>query len=90
MTDEKSFAEKGLEKNVELWEKWTGAYMDTMFKAMDKTMEQSTTLQDNVNKAVSMAVHAQTATMMTMLKTMQDQLEKLTDKVDEYLHANEE
>lgn len=89
MSEEKNFVEKGFDKNVELWEKWTGAYMDTMFKAMDKTMEQSTALQQQIDKAVSMAVHAQSAAMMTTLQTMQDQLEKLTNKVDEFLHADD-
>lgn len=87
MTEDKNFVEKGLEKNVELWEKWTGAYMDTMFKAMDKTMEQSATFQEHIDKAVSMAFHAQSAAMMNTLQTMQDQLEKLTNKVDEFIHA---
>ncbi|MCB8923810.1 MAG: hypothetical protein H6662_19700 [Ardenticatenaceae bacterium] len=89
MTEDKGFVEKGMEKNMELWEKWTGAYMDTMFKAMDKTMQQSSVFQEQVNRAVSAAVHAQSAAMMTSLQTMQDQLEKLTNKVDEFLHADE-
>lgn len=89
MTEEKSYVEKGLDKNVELWERWTGAYMDTMFKAMDKTMEQSSAFQEHVNKAVSMAFHAQSSAMMTMLETMQNQLDQLTTKVDELLHADE-
>lgn len=89
MTEDKNFAEKGLERNMELWEKWTGAYMDTMFKAVDRTMQQSTSFQEHLNKAVSMAVHAQSAAMMTALQTMQGQLEQLTNKVDELLHADE-
>jgi uncharacterized coiled-coil protein SlyX len=89
MSEEKTFVEKGMDKNVELWERWTGAYMDTMFKAMDKTMEQSNAFQEHVNKAVSVAFHAQSSAMMTMLETMQGQLEKLTNKVDELLHADE-
>jgi hypothetical protein len=52
MSEEKSF----FEKNMEMWERWTSSYMDTMAAAMEKTMEQSTALRKQVDKTVATAV----------------------------------
>ena len=52
MSEDKSF----FEKNMEMWERWTSSYMDTMASAMEKTMEQSSALQKQVDKAVATAV----------------------------------
>ncbi len=83
--DEKSF----FEKNMEMWEKWTGSYTDFMFKAMEKGMEQSATIQKQIDKAVGMAVHAQSEAMLTAIKSLEQQVEALANKVDEVIKSRE-
>ena len=43
------------EQNVALWEKWTSQYTDTMFKAMEKSMDQSSSIRSQLDKAVNSA-----------------------------------
>ena len=47
------------EQNIALWEKWTSSYTDTMFKAMEKTLEQSSTFRGQVDRAVNSAMSTQ-------------------------------
>jgi len=72
-------------KNMEMWEKFTSSYMDTMFKTVDKTLEQSKTLREQVDKAVSSAMETQLDATMSAIETMQRQLEALSTKIDELL-----
>ncbi len=72
-------------KNMEMWEKFTSSYMDSMFKTVDKTLEQSKAIREQVDKAVSTAVHTQMDATMSTLETMQRQLEALSVKIDELL-----
>ena len=44
MSEEQSF----FERNMEMWERWTNSYMDTMSKTMEQTMEQSNVLRKQV------------------------------------------
>ena len=81
MGDEKSI----LQQNIEMWEKMTGTYMDSMFKAVEKTMEQSAAFQGRINETVSNAVGAQLDATLEAMKAMQRQLESLTEKVDKLL-----
>jgi hypothetical protein len=87
------------EKNVEIWEKWTNTYMDTMAKAMDKTMEQSTAFRHQMEKAmeqsesfrkqmdeaVATAVNTQLDATLAALKSLEQQVENLSSKIDELL-----
>lgn len=81
MSEEKSF----FEKNMEMWERWTSSYMDTMAAAMDKTMEQSTALRKQVDKTVATAVGAQMDAMLAAIRSLEKQIETLSDKLDEML-----
>jgi hypothetical protein len=72
-------------KNLEMWEKFTTSYMDTMFKTVEKTLEQSKVFKDQVDKAVASAMETQRDVTMTSLETLQRQLEALTSKVDELI-----
>jgi hypothetical protein len=81
MSEEKSF----FEKNMEMWEKWTSTYMDTMSKAMERTMEQSTAFRKQMDKAVSTAVSAQMDATVAGLKALETQVEMLASKIDELL-----
>jgi hypothetical protein len=68
-----------LEKNIEMWERLTGSYMDSMFKAMQKTMEQSTTFREKIDEAVSSAV----GTQMEAIEKAMEQSESFRKQVDE-------
>ena len=85
MGEERSF----FEKNMEMWEKWTSTYMDTMYKAMDKTMEQSAAFRKQVDKAVSTAVGAQFDAMLSGIKALEKQVETLSAKMDELLQEDD-
>lgn len=81
MSEEKSI----LEQNVEMWEKMTGSYMDSMFKTMERTMEQSTVLQERINEAVSRTVNTQLEATLSTMRAMERQLASLNEKVDRLL-----
>lgn len=72
-------------KNMEMWEKFTSSYMDSMFKTVDKTLEQSKAFKEQVDKAVSSAMKTQMDATMTALESMQRQLETVSAKIDELL-----
>jgi uncharacterized protein YceH (UPF0502 family) len=78
------------EKNVEMWERWTSSYMDTMARAMDKTMEQSATFRQQVEKAAAMAVDAQLDAMLAGLKALEKQVEMLSARIDELLKKQDQ
>jgi len=81
MSEDKSF----FEKNMEMWERWTNSYMDTMASAMEKTMEQSTALRKQVDKAVATAVGTQMDATLTAIRSLEKQVETLSTKIDEML-----
>jgi hypothetical protein len=81
MMTEKNF----FEQNMEMWEKWTSTYMDTMSKAMDRTMEQSAALKKQVDKAVATAVGTQLDATMAAIKSLERQVEALSGKIDELM-----
>jgi hypothetical protein len=85
MSEEKSF----FEKNMEMWERWTSSYMDTMATAMEKTMAQSTALKQQVDKAVATAVTSQMDAMLTSIRSLEKQIEMLSGKIDEMLKEQE-
>lgn len=85
MSDEKTM----MEKNMEMWERWTGSYMDTMFKTMEKTMEQSTAFRKQVDKAVGTIVGAQMDAMLKAIQALERQVELLSAKVDEMAGKND-
>ena len=81
MSEDKSF----FEKNMEMWERWTSSYMDTMATAMEKTMEQSTALRKQVDKAVATAVGTQMDATLAAIRSLEKQVEVLAGKIDEML-----
>jgi len=81
MSEDKSM----MEKNMEMWERWTSSYMDTMARAMDKTMEQSAAFQKQVQKAAAMAVDAQLDAALAAIKALEKQVEMLSGRIDELL-----
>jgi hypothetical protein len=81
MSEDKSF----FEKNMEMWERWTSSYMDTMATAMEKTMEQSAALRKQVDKAVATAVGAQMDATLAAVRSLENQIEVLAGKIDELL-----
>jgi hypothetical protein len=77
------------EKNMEMWEKWTNTYMDTMSKTMEKTMEQSGEFKKQVDKAVATAVNTQLDATLVAIKSLEQQVEALSGKIDELLEQEE-
>jgi len=72
-------------KNVEMWEQFTSQYMDTMFKTVERTMEQSTSFKEQMDKAVQDTVSAQMKATMSALEALQRQVELLNEKVDKMM-----
>lgn len=85
MTEEKSI----LDRNIEMWEKMTGSYMDAMFKTVERTMEQSTAFREQMDKSVAKTVSAQFDAMLTAIKALQRQVEMLNDRMDQMLEGQE-
>jgi TolA-binding protein len=85
MSEDKSF----FEKNMEMWERWTSSYMDTMASAMEKTMEQSTALRKQVDKAVGTAVSAQMDATLAAIRSLEKQVEMLNGKIDEMMEQQD-
>lgn len=81
MSEAKSF----FETNMQMWEKWTSTYMDTMAKAMEKTMEQSASFKEQMDKAVATAVNAQLDATLAAIKSLEQQVEAMSSKIDELL-----
>jgi hypothetical protein len=69
-------------RNLEMWEKFTSSYMDTMFKTVEKTMEQSNVIKAQVDKAVAQTVSSQFDATLAALQALQRQVEALSAKVD--------
>ncbi len=76
-------AEKNLwEQNIALWEKWTSTYTDTMFKAVEKSLDQSTSFRGQIDKAVNTAMNTQFEMTIASLQALERQVEILSTKVD--------
>jgi len=69
-------------RNLEMWEKFTSSYMDTMFKTVEKTIEQSSVIKAQVDKAVAQTVSSQFDATLAALQVLQRQVEALSAKVD--------
>jgi len=69
-------------RNLERWEKFTSSYMDTMFKTVEKTIEQSNVIKAQVDKAVAQTVSSQFDATLAALQVLQRQVEALSAKVD--------
>ena len=72
-------------KNIELWEQFTTSYVDTMFKMVGKTMDQSQAFQEQMEKVVDETVAKQMNAMTAGIQAMQKQMEILSGKMDEML-----
>jgi hypothetical protein len=77
------------EKNIAMWESMTANYTDTMFKAMEKAMVQSTTVQKQVNEAVATATSAQFEATLNAIKAVEQQVEALSTKVEDLIQTND-
>ncbi|MGD8751187.1 MAG: hypothetical protein PVG14_07180 [Anaerolineales bacterium] len=76
-------------KNLEMWEQFTSTYMDTMFKTVEKTMEQSKSFRERLDSAVTGAVSTQMDATLSTLKALQRQVEDLSEKVDKLMEKEE-
>ena len=77
------------QKNIDMWEKFTTSYMDTMFRMVEKSMNQSQVFKDQMDRVVNEAVSQQLETTMATLMAMQKQMEILSEKMDELLNKVE-
>ena len=77
------------QKNIDMWEKFTTSYMDTMFRMVEKSMNQSQVFKDQMDRVVNEAVSQQVETTMATLMAMQKQMEILSEKMDELLNKVE-
>jgi len=73
------------EQNIALWEKWTNQYTDTLFKAMEKTIDQTSSFRGQMDKAVNTAMNTQMEMTLTSIKALERQIETLSAKVDKLL-----
>ena len=76
-------------RNMEMWEQFTSSYMDTMFKTVEKTLDQSKVFREAVDKSVASAMEAQVEATKTTLDSIQKQMADLTSKVDELIEKQQ-
>ena len=76
-------------KNMEMWEQFTSSYMDTIFKTVEKTFDQSKVFKDAVDKSVGSAMEGQVEFTKTAGESIQKQMEDLTSKVDDLISKQE-
>jgi hypothetical protein len=76
-------------KNMEMWEQFTSAYMDTMFGMVQKTMNQSQAFKEQMDQVVNEAVSGQMEATMNTLQLIQRQMEDLSAKMDALLEQME-
>ena len=76
-------------KNMEMWEQFTSSYMDTMFKTVEKTLDQSKVFKSAVDKSVSSAMETQLEATKATLDSIQKQMADLTSKVDELIEKQQ-
>jgi uncharacterized protein YceH (UPF0502 family) len=81
MSDDRTPFDRGME----IWERMSASYMDTMTKAVEKTMEQSAALRKQVDKAVATAMSAQLEATLAAIKALEQQVQLLSAKVDQLL-----
>ncbi len=74
-------------KNVEMWEKFTDTYMDTMFRMVEKTMDQSQVFKEQMDKVANEAVSNQLDVTMAALEAIQKQMDTLSEKLDELMES---
>ena len=72
-----------------MWEQFTSSYMDTMFKTVEKTLDQSKVFREAVDKSVASAMEAQVEATKTTLDSIQKQMADLTSKVDELIEKQQ-
>ena len=77
-------------KNIEMWEKFTGTYMDTMFKMVEKTMDQSQVFKEQMDKVANEAVSNQLEMTMATLNAIQKQMDAVSEKLDKLMEARAE
>jgi len=78
-----------MKKNMEMWERFSSTAMDNMFKAMEKTMEQSQAFQERMDKAAAKAVSSQLEATLSTLQAIQRQVEALSAKMDQYMEKED-
>lgn len=74
-------------KNIEMWENFTGAYMDTMFRMVEKTMDQSQVFKEQMDRVANEAVSNQLNVTMTALEALQKQMEAVSEKLDKLMES---
>jgi ubiquinone biosynthesis protein UbiJ len=81
MTDPKHL----FDQNIQMWEKMTTAYMDSMFKAMQKSVDQTTAFRKQIDESVNAAVSAQLADSLSAIQSLERQVAMLSQKVDQLI-----
>lgn len=83
--------EKVLKESFKLWEQFASSYSSMMFEAMEKSIQQSQAIREQMDQAVGQALKSWQAPissagdaseLIDTLKSMQEQLEQLTKKVE--------
>lgn len=66
------------QKNMELWQQFGEQSMENAFALMEKNLEQSQAIQNQMQQAVEKAVENQFAMVMQGLETVEEQMKELT------------
>ena len=73
------------DQGMEMWQRMSASYMDTVTKAVEQTMEQSAGFRAQVDRAVGAAMSAQLEATLTAIRALEVQVQAMAAKVDELL-----
>ncbi len=80
--DKSMSQEKVFQESIKLWEQFASSYSDMMFKAMEQTVKQSESFQEQAVKAWQLPIRPNRDQIIEAFDKLQDQIEKLTNRVE--------
>jgi hypothetical protein len=81
MSEDKTAFEQGME----MWQRMSAGYTDTVTKAVEQAMAQSAGFRAQVDQAVATAMSAQLEATLTALRSLEQQVQTMAAKVDDLL-----
>ncbi len=77
------------EDNGDLWAELTSSYTDSMLKAMERSLEVSKSLREQIDAAVIEAVRTHLTITLSAIKALDKEIQRLEKQVDKLLQENE-
>jgi hypothetical protein len=73
------------EENYFLWEKWSSDCSGAIFKAMEESLQQSTSFRGEIDKAMNAALNTQMGIALAAIKVLEGQITTLSAQVEKLM-----